>query len=612
MRTNGVFAAGHRRAGPSGRARHVLFGLAAAIALGAALPGLALEARLEAPGAPDGLSASLRAASLTLSLVGEGERRSDDLVAAAQADYARLLGALYARGHYGATVSIRVDGREAADLSPFAAPARIGRIELRVDPGPAFRLGRAEVTPLAPGTVLPEAFRTGAPAETAVMREAVRAGVEGWRDAGYAKAAPGAQQIVADHRAERVDARFTLEPGRAARLGRLAIRGNDAVRAARIVEIAGFPEGAPFSPARLDRVADRLRRTGAFSSVRLVEDPQIAPDGTLGVTVELVEAPPRRFGAGVELTSDEGVALSGFWMHRNLRGGAQRLRFDAEVSGIGARRGGIDGLLAGRYTRPGTFTPDTALSVFGDIERRNTPNYRLDSVRVGGDLEHVFNRFLSGSAGVYARRIIFRGPAFGERQVSILALPVGLTWDGRDSRLDATSGLYGELGLKPFTLFTGDGSGARVVFDARAYRSLAAGRLVAAGRLQVGSLVGAGLGAVPPDFQFFSGGGGTVRGHDFESLGLAGAGGTTGGRSFLGAQLELRGRVTERIGVVGFLDAGHVGPRSLPGRGGDWHAGAGIGLRYDVGIGPIRFDVAVPVRGAGPDFAIYIGIGQAF
>ena len=41
--------------------------------------------------------------------------------------------------------------------------------------------------------------------------------------------------------------------------------------------------------------------------------------------------------------------------------------------------------------------------------------------------------------------------------------------------------------------------------------------------------------------------------------------------------------------------------------------GAGLGLRYDTGFGPIRFDVATPVAGdTGDGVQIYIGIGQAF
>ena len=46
--------------------------------------------------------------------------------------------------------------------------------------------------------------------------------------------------------------------------------------------------------------------------------------------------------------------------------------------------------------------------------------------------------------------------------------------------------------------------------------------------------------------------------------------------------------------------------------------GAGAGLRYYTGLGPIRFDVGVPVSGPGAsldsvwDAQLYVGIGQSF
>jgi translocation and assembly module TamA len=40
----------------------------------------------------------------------------------------------------------------------------------------------------------------------------------------------------------------------------------------------------------------------------------------------------------------------------------------------------------------------------------------------------------------------------------------------------------------------------------------------------------------------------------------------------------------------------------------------GVGVRYDLGFGPIRADIAMPVsrRSGDPAFQVYISIGQAF
>ena len=135
-------------------------------------------------------------------------------------------------------------------------------------------------------------------------------------------------------------------------------------------------------------------------------------------------------------------------------------------------------------------------------------------------------------------------------------------------------------------------------------------------RGQLGSVAGAPIDEVPADYLFYSGGGGTVRGQPYQSLSVdLGGGSFVGGRSFLGVSAEVRVQATERIGLVGFYDAGYVGSEAFPdGSSGDWHSGAGIGVRYGTGIGPIRMDLAVPVSGPEDDtnFQVYIGIGQAF
>ena len=171
----------------------------------------------------------------------------------------------------------------------------------------------------------------------------------------------------------------------------------------------------------------------------------------------------------------------------------------------------------------------------------------------------------------------------------------------------------------PFVSIDGDVNGARAFSDARAYYTIGDALPVTfAARAQIGSLIGAGVNEAPADFLFYSGGGGTVRGQPYKSLGIdrieGGEAVTTGGTSFAGAQLEARVAVRDNIALVGFYDIGQISDNELPFDNGDWHAGAGIGLRYDTGIGPIRLDIATPASGdnAGEEVQVYIGIGQAF
>ena len=81
-----------------------------------------------------------------------------ELVAAAQADYGRLLALLYDNGYFGPTLTITLDGVDAAAIPPVRPPRRIDRAVITVDPGPKFRFGSARIAPVAPETELPDGF----------------------------------------------------------------------------------------------------------------------------------------------------------------------------------------------------------------------------------------------------------------------------------------------------------------------------------------------------------------------------------------------------------------------------------------------------------------------
>ena len=62
-----------------------------------------------------------------------------------------------------------------------------------------------------------------------------------------------------------------------------------------------------------------------------------------------------------------------------------------------------------------------------------------------------------------------------------------------------------------------------------------------------------------------------------------------------------------------FVDAGAVDAGSTPTLS-DLRLGAGIGIRYRTGFGPIRVDVGVPLNRRPGDsrIAVYVALGQAF
>lgn len=577
--------------------------------------GLALEqVRILVGSGDEALKADISGASQVAAAARADGTTDADALSAALADYRTLTEALYANGYYGGVVRISIDGREAATLNVLNPPRQIRRITIRVEPGRPFTFGRFSIAPAPPAPAEVPPLTPGARARSAEVRAATQATIDGWRDAGHAKARIAEQRYTADHASARLGGDVRIAPGPQVTFGELDLRGSSAVRPERIRAIAGLPGGEVFSPEALRKVGARLRRTGAFSSVAVQEAETLGPANAMDIEVTLADEKPRRFGFGAELSNLEGLRLSGFWLHRNLFGGAERLRIEGAVDNIGGQTSGTDYALSARLTRPATFGPDTSSYAQFELESLDQPTFASDTVTLGFGLERLISDRLEVKAGLsflYAET----EDAQGSRSFSLLNAPIEATWDRRNDELNPTDGFYVTAEFTPYLGMNGSDSGLRSFIDMRGYQKFGGSdRFVFAARAQLGSIAGSALTATYPDYLFYSGGGGSVRGQPYQSLDVdLGGGNTTGGRSFIGLSAELRIGVTDTIGAVIFADSGYIGSESFYDGTGQWHSGAGIGLRYATPFGPIRFDVATPVSGdTGDGVQFYLGIGQAF
>lgn len=557
---------------------------------------------------------------------------SAGLLAKSRGDYRRILAALYGEGRYGGTVSILVNGREASDIPPDAELPDHVNIVMNVDPGPQFLFSRTSIVNMAPPLAKPRRNQVKSPAEVGFVNgevaksgtilHAERLAVEAWRQQGYAKARMSDEQITADHKSNTISAEITIEPGRHAQYGSLTVEGTERMDPAFVAWMTGLKEGEDFAPADLERAKKRLARMEVFRAMSFQEAEKINPDGTLPITLHVQERKPRRFGIGGSYSTLDGFGAESYWLHRNLLGKGERLRVEGKVSGIGGSQKGsfhpknYTYLLGTSFTKPGVFTPDTNFVASLNARREVIDTYTETSVNLKGGFTHIFSDQLSGSAYANVGRAHFDDDYFGKRQFTTIGLQGSLLYDGRDDKNDAKHGLYGELYLEPFYEATYGNFINKFTAEGRAYYSFGKDdRVTLAGRAKLGSIVGADISELPPDKLFFAGGGGSIRGYAYRNVGVETATGKTiGGRSLVEASGEIRAKVTESIGVVAFADAGYVGEKPYPDFSEKLRVGVGGGLRYYTGLGPIRFDAAVPLdRGSGdPKFSFYVGIGQSF
>lgn len=549
------------------------------------------------------------------------------LLAKARGDYARMTGALYNLGYYGGVISILVNGREAASIPPDASLPEPAQIRVTVDPGPQFVFGPLRVDNRAPMPVVEAdrvealseiGFVTGQVARATVIAQAEQRLVEAWRQLGYPKAQIGSRDVIADHPSRTLEVSIVVDPGAYAAIGPIGVEGTQNMSPAFIVRQTGLVQGAEYDPDDIERARERLTRLGVFRSMRIEAAQNVQPNGLLPYQIIVQEQALRRFGIGASYGTLDGLGVEGYWLHRNLFGEAERLRLDAKVAGISfpIDTAEFDYAFGGTFTKPGIFTPETDLVAALSADRSVLPLYTETSVQGRLGIEQLFTDDISGSVGLQFQHSYFEDDAtFGNRNFTTAGLYGRGVFDNRDSDLDPTEGFYLEATVDPLYEFEYENFLARATLEGRAYFAFDEdANYVLAGRVKAGAVAGPSLSEIPPDLLFFAGGGGSVRGYAYRSIGVDdGMGNTTGGRYLLEASLEGRVRFNDQFGAVAFVDGGYVAADTFP----DFdqlRLGAGVGIRYYTALGPLRLDVAVPLNKSpgDPDYALYVGIGQSF
>ncbi|ETS13644.1 autotransporter assembly complex protein TamA [Bartonella quintana] len=559
---------------------------------------------------------------------------SSGLLAKARSDYRVILSALYADGRYGGVISIRINGLEAADLSPVTQLPAQSHIVITIDAGPRYIFSFAGIDKVAPflkdktnrmPTIEELGYKVGAVAKSETVLKAERWAIEGWRRQGYAKAKIVKSEVIADHAARLVDAQIAVDSGREAYYGPLSVRNvskRPRVDSAYIAWMTGLKPGQKYDSDGLAKANERLARLNVFRAVNIREAETINPDSSLPVTLVLQERKPRRFGVGVSYSTLDGAGFETYWMHNNLFGHAERLKIETKISGVGSNKErsynfkNFDYLFGGTFIKPGIFTPDTNFGAELKIQQDVLDNYTTKAIRAKLGITHIFNSNLSGQTAVEGSNGYSSDVYFGSRNFTTIGLPSGLIYDSRDNKLNAKRGWYGEAIVEPFYEMRFNNFVTKMAVEGRSYWALdEKDHFVFAARAKFGTIIGSDTAHLPSDTLFFAGGGGSVRGYAYRNIGIKTENNAVvGGRALVEGSAELRLSLNDKIGFVSFLDGGLVGEKARFDFSQKMKWGAGLGGRYMTGLGPLRIDLAFPLKRekGDPRVGFYVGIGQAF
>ncbi|WP_449256551.1 autotransporter assembly complex protein TamA [Bosea sp. (in: a-proteobacteria)] len=596
------------------------------------------------------LTRTLQDASLLYRLRQDAPPDGETLSRRMAADLNPLVDALWSQGYFNAEVALVVDGVPLAVGAEPGAPliraleAHRNRdavpITVRVRPGKVFGLRDIRISErdgsgfAAIADPLKVArLKAGDPATAASLRAAQAALVDSLRAQSHPFAKVVELRPVVDHAAGIMDVTYVLDPGPLAGFGEISVGRTDEIPPEVVRSFIYLEPGDPYSPKALSDTRKSIAKIPAVGSVRIREADKLDGTGDLPIFVEVTERPKRLVGFSARYSTVDGPAVKVYWEHRNLFGGAERLRLETSVffapriDGTKLQRFGdfeqsdLGGRFAFSFMKPalGGSRNDWLLDGAATRERVGTNRYGGYTARYANVTTAIRHRF-SDTFSVQAGLEVERGQTsdvLGQVDYTLVGIPLSVNYDSTDDLLDPKKGIRATASFTPYPTFLGSTVGIYQTKAAiSAYYALDEdGRYVLAGRVGFGSISGASLDEIPATRRFYAGGGGSVRGYAYRSLSPLGPlWQLTGGRSLLEFSAEARIKITDTIGIVPFFDAGSAFASSLPDGKQKLQMAAGLGFRYYTGIGPIRVDVAAPLnpRKADKPVALYVSIGQAF
>ena len=498
------------------------------------------------------------------------------------------------------------------------------QVTLTADPGQQYRFASVELPGLeAAGADAPKLRETFAvkAGDPVIAQDVIDAGLAlrtALGEEGFAGAQVGEQVVEVNHQTHFATLSLPVTPGPVARFGAIHVSGRPPFSPRHLATIARFKQGDQFKRSKLDDLRRALINTSLVSSAEIVTVPT---DGgrTVDVNVRLEPAPSHTIAGELGYGTGQGVLVQGSWTDRNFFNpeGALTLR---GIAGTMEQLAGVE------FRRSNFLRRDQTLNLSAAASHQKFTAYQARTIDIAGNIERQSNFIwqkkwtwtYGGELLATDERGVFTPAGIKDTKTFLIAaLPLGLGYDGSDSLLDPTRGFRLSARVSPEISFhSGQEGYGRLQFDASAYHPVS-DRITVAGRVRLGTIVGAKLFDIAPSRRFYSGGGGSVRGYGYQRLGPKDVDGDPiGGRGLAEFALETRIRLKQfggNFGLVPFFDGGSLTTEAVPDFK-EWRFGAGIGVRYYSSFGPIRIDVGVPLNRQNNDgpVAVVVSLGQAF
>ena len=419
----------------------------------------------------------------------------------------------------------------------------------------------------------------------------------------------------------KADVTFQINEGSVALFGKAIVTGNRNTKYEVVRRELKQQENIPFDYTLLSRERQQLYKTGLFTDIDM--EALGSYEDKKDVLIKLREGDAGAVEFTLGYAEYELYRGSLDLSYRNVMGMNRQASLKLEVSSLERR-------YVLQYYEPWFLNTELPfrIYIFGEdkkeisIDTRET-RYHITRNSITAGFEKKMSNFLRGELFYEFSLVntydVKPDVVLSKEDTGTLVISgwrIGLIYDTRDNQFYPKKGILSGATLKITSpIFLSETHFIKLTLYGNVYREVAKGFVLAAS-LRGGLAQGySGTNELPIVERFFLGGRTTVRGYPQDELGPKGSDGTpTGGNAFLMENLELRTSLGKNFGLVTFLDGGNVWVKTEDIKLTDVKFTAGLGLRYNTPVGPIRIDYGQKLQKEKGESAgeLHFSIGHAF
>ena len=354
--------------------------------------------------------------------------------------------------------------------------------------------------------------------------------------------------------------------------------------------------GSPYNLSTLQNDRIRLNESRYFELVEITPLQPLKEQGVVPINVQATAGNPSSYDAGIGFSTDTGARLRGSYTRHRINNAGHQGQTSLLLSQVLNK-------LNLNYSVP--WRDPRTDSLRADLSYLEENNDSFESQRWETSLtdnkllKTGWNQSLSLALSTENSRI-------GEEHNSDLHLVPGISW----SKLSADNLSYPSKGYS--LAFAVLGSSEQLISDSSFLQVQTTAKWVTTlpykirllMRGELGYTIANSVDDLPTSRRFFTGGDNSIRGYEYQSLGPIQGTEVIGGKHKAVASLELERAVYKKWGIATFVDSGNAWNERF-----DPVTGVGLGLRWHSPIGPLRFDIGVPLDDDDNDFRIHLSFG---